>query len=171
MRNLALFTIILLGILSRFIPHAANMTALTAVALFAGTYVRPAKWAFIAPLGVMLVTDLVIGFHNLMFFVYGAWALIALLAILLRGKDDSSPTRVLGLSLSGSMIFFLVSNFGVWIVGDFYAKTWDGFVTCFVMALPFLQNQVVGDLVYVTAFFTVWHVLRSRIPQLAATKN
>lgn len=171
MRNAALLTIVFLGVLSRLLPHAPNLTALTAVALFAGTYIRPARLAFVAPLAVMLISDFVLGFHNVMFFVYGAWALIAALAMLMKGENENSPSRLLALSLSGSVLFFLISNFGVWLLDGMYAKTVEGFVACYLMALPFLKNQVLGDLVYTVVFFTAWHFLQSRVPQLSEQKK
>jgi hypothetical protein len=91
------------------------------------------------PLACMFFTDLYIGFHSLMPVIYSAFAFISFIGF--KSKSLSFFT-VFGSSIS----FFLISNFGVWYFN--YPLNWGGFISCFVLALPFFLNSLAGDLFY-----------------------
>ena len=159
--SLALF--ILIGVLSRVIPHPWNFTGITAMALFAGLLAKENKFLFLAPLASLFVSDLILGFHNTMVFTYLGFALVSIISIQVNGKDITSfvtsklkkqLVSVLGLSVSGSFIFYLVSNFGVWFSTDMYPKTFVGLLECYLAGIPFAKNQLLGDLVYSIAFLS-----------------
>lgn len=139
------------AVVSRLIPHPSNWTAVGALAIWSGYLFRDRFSVILAPLVVLLVTDLILRTHVTMPWTFGAYALIALLSRELNLQKNGG--RLLGASLMTSVLFFTISNFGVWASTGFYSHTWEGLVTCFTMALPFLSAQVVGDLVY-TAVFT-----------------
>lgn len=151
LKNSVLFSLVIAAVLTRFLPHPPNMTAVTALALFAGQKFESKLQATVLPLLVLFLSDLVIGFHPTMFFVYGAFALISVLSI--YAFDFKTKLASLGSVFAASTAFFLISNFGVWITSTMYAKTTEGLVTCYLMGLPFFQNQVFGDLFYSAALF------------------
>src|SRR5690606_5249279 len=115
-----LVLMILAAAFSRFIPHPWNFTAIGAMALFGGAYL-PKRLSIIAPLAALMLTDAIIGFHNTMLFVYGAFAAVVILGWALRG--NISTLKVGGFSLVASSLFFVVSNFGVWFMGGMYPPT------------------------------------------------
>lgn len=169
-KNITIFSLIILAAASRFIPHAPNFTALGAVALFAGTYIANKRWAVLVPLLAMFMSDLVLeatsgtGFHKQLPFVYVSYALIAMLGFWQRGRV-SRPTVMVG-SLLSSLIFFFVSNFGVWVTGG-YNLNWNGLVECYVNAIPFFRGTVMGDLFYNFILFAGYALLKWRFPVLA----
>lgn len=163
MKNFMIFLIIILALLSRFIPHPVNMTAIGAAALFAGAVVKSRVIACLLPFFLMLITDLVLGFHNTMFFTYGALTIVVLLSSYVLPEGGSWKSRTLA-SLMASIVFFLVSNFGVWWVGELYPTTAQGLITSYLMALPFLKNQFLGDLIFTTAVFAIWDWISLNMP-------
>lgn len=160
MRNLSLFLFVVVAVLSRFLPHYPNMTAVGALALFSGALVKP-RWVGVAlPLLVIALSDLLLGFDSSLLFGYAAWALIALVAG--QGLKSFSWARLGGMSAFSTLCFFVVSNFGVWMVGGLYPKTAQGLVACFTLALPFLGQQMLGDLMFSGLLFLSWRALESK---------
>ena len=159
-RTFTVFTLVIVAVFSRLIPHPWNLTALGSVALFAGAYLKPRSLAFVVPLCAFLITDLILGVHNTMLFTYAAVAICSLLGI--RYLQKPRVVMVLGMSLASSLIFFAISNFGVWVVGDLYPLNTQGFVNCFVMAVPFIQGQVLGDLLHSAVLFGSYSYLAKK---------
>jgi hypothetical protein len=128
-----------------------NFAPVTAIALFGGSVIKDKRISFIMPLIAMLLADLYLQYFTNMpgfygkeqFFVYGAMMLVTLLGTNLRSINT---VKVLGYSLTGSMIFFLVSNLGSFI-GGMYGHTFDGFVTTYVNAIPFYKNSFISDII------------------------
>jgi hypothetical protein len=153
--------LVIVAIVSRFLPHLWNFTALTAVSLFAGNYLG-FRWSFIIILPAMLISDYFIGFYDpkLMSFVYGSFVLLALLPILFKGK---SFLRWAGLSLTGSLIFFLITNWAVWYFGAMYSPNLSGLFASYVAGIPFLKNAILGDLWYTFMLFGVYEFVQLKI--------
>ena len=169
MRNIGLLTVVVVALLSRFLPHPPNATAVGALAIFSGFAIRPRSLALLLPLLILVITDFALGFHDTMLFTYGAWALVAVLSMaVLR---NYSSLRLALMSLTASTVFFLISNLGVWFVGGLYPKTALGLSDCFVAALPFFGNQIAGDLIFTGALFALWLELGKRIPALQKRLN
>ena len=147
--------LILFAALSRLIPHPMNFAPITAIALFSGTYLNK-KYAFIIPIIAMLLSDAVIGFHSSMVWVYGSFVIIALIGIWL--KSHKRIGYVIGTTLASSIIFFVITNFGVWTSG-YYGHTLNGLTECYVMAIPFFRNSVAGDLFYVALMFGIYELV------------
>ncbi len=162
------FGIVVIGIaaLSRFLPHPPNVTPLAALALTGALYLDR-RFAFVLPLAAMLLSDLFLGFHRIMPFVYVSFVAISAAGVLLRTRR-SIPV-VAGASLAGSMLFFVVTNFGVWLVGDggVYPKTVAGLTECYIAAIPFFRNTVLGDIVYVAILSGTFEVARRWMPEWA----
>lgn len=147
---------------SRLIPHPWNFTAIGAMALFGGAYFPSKRLSLVIPLAALLVSDLVLGFHSTMIYVYIAFSAIVLLGWNLR--EHKSFARIAGMSLLASSVFFLVSNFGVWVMGGMYAMTWQGLVNCYVAAIPFFDNQIYGDLFFSALLFGSYEAVKSLAP-------
>src|SRR6185369_11321907 len=111
-RGAIIIGMMLLAAFTRLLPHPANFTAILAIALFGGAKFKNPSLAIVVPLIVMLMTDLFIGFYSLMPFVYGCIALTAIIGLYVGKK--SNPVFILGGSLAGSILFFLVTNAAVW---------------------------------------------------------
>lgn len=140
------------AVLSRFLPHPWNWTAVGAAALFGGARLDKAWQAILIPVVALAVSDLVLGFHSTMAFTWGAFGLIAGVAHLLREKLTGAPRLAIA-ALASSGFFFLVSNFGVWFMGGFYSPDLSGLLACYIAGLPFLASQAMGDLFYVGVLF------------------
>ena len=160
--------LILMGAVARLVPHAWNTTPVMAIALFAGAYL-PKRWGIIIPLIIVAATDVIIGWHNTLPFTWTAFALTGMLAWWIRSKPSAG--RIVAASLTGSLLFFFISNFGVWAVGGLYAHTQQGFQECFIAAIPFYRNTLLGDLAYVTAFFGVYALARGPQATIARAQN
>lgn len=155
-------TLIFLGVLTRLVPHPPNFVPMAAIALYAGARL-PKRFAWAIPLLAMALSDIVIdgGFGSFGF--AGRWVSYATFALvvglgrgLLRGENVAMPTRF-GMSLVGSTLFFLTTNFAVWAEqgGYSYPLTWNGLVTTYAVAIPFFGNSVAADLIGVGALFSL----------------
>ena len=145
--------LLLLGIVARLVPHPPNATPVMAIALFGGAYLSK-RWAILLPLAILLISDVLIGWHNTVPFTWGAFVLTGLLAWWVRARPGAG--RILLAALGGSALFFLVTNFGVWWVGELYPRTRAGLWECYVAAIPFYRNTLLGDLSYTTALFGLY---------------
>ena len=138
----------------RLLPHPANLTPLGATALFGGSKLaRP--WNYLAPLLILFVTDLFLGFHALMPFVYGSFIFSVWLAERFL-KQSVTAKKLIVLAATNALIFFLVTNFGVWLEGRLYPPTISGLIESYVMGLPFLRNMLLGDLGYTLGIFGLY---------------
>lgn len=167
------YVVFLLAILSRLVPHPPNVVCIAALGLLAGCYIRGSA-AWILPVAAMLISDVLghlfaipgLGFYSplAMAFVYGG--LTASVAVGRHLQARPRPWKVAAASLASSTIFFLLSNFGVWL-GGFYPQTPAGLVACFAMAVPFYGYTLLGDLFFSATFFGAFEFLRHRLPSTA----
>jgi hypothetical protein len=148
------------GVVMRLLPHPANLAPVGAIALFGGA-VLPRKVGWWLPVMVMVLSDVWIGAYHGILFTWLGFLLVGLFGMSLRGRSTwlRVPFGVAG----SSVIFFGVSNYGVWLQGQIYAHTWSGLWQCYVNALPFFRNTVLGDLIYATLLFGVYAVAESRV--------
>lgn len=142
----------------RLLPHAPNMTPITAIA-FTGSLYLGRKWAIILPLVALFLSDLMIGFYDwkIMVSVYGSFALISLLSFISTKYKSAMP---IGLSIIGaSFLFFFITNSAVWAFSPWYEKTISGLLYSYELGLPFLKNMLVGDILYTTALVMVFEFI------------
>jgi len=163
-RILALLAAILTAAALRLIPHPPNFTPIGAMALFSGAYLGRKGLAFVAPLAAMLLSDAILGFHSGMPFVYASVALIVLIGSLVASRITAMT--VVGAALASSVLFFIVTNFGTWLVSGMYPLTGAGLAVCYVAAIPFFQNTAVGDLFYCAVLFGGFALLERAVPRL-----
>ncbi len=150
--------IVVLGILTRFTDHAPNFTPTIALALFGGVYL-PRKYALVVPVLFMFVSDIFLGFHDTMPFTWGSVFVISLIGIWARERK-SFPV-LLASGVASSILFFVVTNFGAW--PTLYPLTWQGFVECYVAAVPFFRNTFVSTVVYSVVLFGVYELIAARV--------
>ena len=134
-----ILSFVLIAALTRLVPHPPNFAPITAMSLFAGAYFTRKQLAFIVPLLAMLISDLFLGFYTISIFVYISFALITWMG---QKKNKVTPKLV----LLGSVLFFVISNLGVWLLH--YPKTIEGLLTCFTLAIPFFATSLLGDIFY-----------------------
>lgn len=179
-----LAAMIVVAALSRLLPHPPNFSPMIAIALFGGAMFGSRAWAVAVPLLAMLLSDIVLAAVQGGFWFdyltqtdylpsvlanYACVALSVLLGFGLRGK--ASGGRVLGASLGGSTLFFVISNFAVWLTAfhvPYYPACSAGLLPCYVAALPFFQWTLLGTLVYAALLFGGFALLRRRLPALQA---
>ena len=159
-------SLIIIGILLRFAPHTPNFTPVAAIALFGAVYLDR-KFALIIPLLLMVVSDIFLGMHNVVFFTWGGFILITFLGFWL--KKNKNMGRILASSLASALLFFIISNFGVWVMG-WYPHTLKGLVNCYVMALPFLRNFTLATCCFVALFFGAYELIARRVKDTKLAK-
>ena len=134
--QVVIISFIVIAIIFRLVPHLPNVTPVTAAALFSGVYFANKKYAFITPLIIMFISDLFLGFSGITIFVYAAFILISYIGF-------SSKKITIKTILISSISFFLITNFGVWLMA--YPKTLNGLIECYTLAIPFFRNSLIGD--------------------------
>ncbi len=159
--------LVVLAALSRLIPHPMNFAPITALALFGGVYFDK-RVALILPLAAMLISNYFIGFYDGMEWVYASFILSVFAGMWL--KSHKTVPVIAAATLANSVMFFIISNFGVWYVEILYPKTFAGLMQCYAMALPFFRNTVAGDLFYVAVMFGVYELAAKYLPKTEATK-
>jgi hypothetical protein len=172
---------ILLAALSRLIPHPANFAPVGGMALFGAAWFSKRYWSFIIPIVSMWISDLVLNnvvygqyfdgfvwFYGGSLFTYGAFALIVLFGMFTL-KKVRIPNLIVS-ALGASVIFFLVSNFGVWLSTGMYPHTAAGLGACYVAGIPFFTNTLAGDLVYTAVLFGAFEFSVRRFPQLQSER-
>ena len=162
--------LVVAAVAMRLLPHAWNMVPLAAFALFAGANHSP-RIAWLLPLVALLISDLFIGFYDVtsMVFVYLGFLLTPFIGHFLL-KDSWKSWRF-GAAVGGNaLVFFIVSNFGVWL-GGYYGLTFEGLVATYVAALPFLKNSLLADAVFTFALFAIFDFARSRTGLTAEAQN
>jgi len=161
--------------LGRILPHPYNFTPLIAVTLLSSYSISNKFLAIIIPVVGFWLSDLFMNnhiyagyfadftvFNSGMIWTYGAIVLVALMGSSFLNKITTG--KVVLASLSGSTIFYLISNFGVWAFSPMYAKTLAGVVQCYSLALPFYGTSLMGDLVYCALLFGAYQLVFFKIP-------
>ena len=151
----AAFLMILAAVLIRVLPHPANFTPLTALALFSGAVLSPGL-ALTVPVAAMIASDLVLGAHPLFWLTWGCFVLTVPIGFWVRRR--SGIFRIAAGTLAGSLFFFILTNLGVFLFQDMYPKNSAGLAECYAMALPFFRNSFLGDIFYAAVFFGVWNL-------------
>ena len=161
-----------LATLSRLVPFLPdNFSPLAAIGLFGAAYFSRRPLLLAVPFAALFLSDLFINnviysqFYEGFVFITSWWIYSAFALVMLAGygllRKKVGPVRVVGASLSGSLLFFLITNFSVWAETAMYPKTAVGLVACYTAGLPFLQNTLVGDLFFCSVMFGVYEWARA----------
>ncbi len=159
-----LTAIILAAAFSRLIHHIPNFSPIMAIALFGAAYFENKFEAIIIPLIAMFLSDIILGFHTTMPAVYISFVLGSVIGFILLKKV--SIGKIIAASLLGSIIFFILTNFAVWLMTDYYTSDLAGLAKCYTLAIPFFRNTVLGDLLYCGALFGGFALFEKYIPFL-----
>ena len=154
MNKMFLIFIVLVATLTRIAPHPPNFTPILSIALFSGLCFKN-KFSFLVPLLIMIFSDFFIGNFDM-----AVWVYPCLLIIFYLGKYFKTSfnfKNVIISSFIASILFFLISNFGVWIVG--YPKNISGFVNCYFMAIPFYKNTLLSTMMYSSCLYFMYEIL------------
>lgn len=143
----------------RLIPHWPNVSPVAAMALFGGAYFADKRLAFIVPFAALFLSDLLLGLHNAMIFVYAGFALTVVIGFMLQKRVTVTNTAFA--MVASSVLFFLLTNFGAWMTSALYAKTAAGLGQAYVAGIPFFQNSLLGNLGYAVLIFGGYHLLQN----------
>jgi hypothetical protein len=174
--RLFIFGAIALACLSRIIPHPQNFAPMTAIAIFGAATLKNRRLAFITTLGALFLSDLSIevmhrlglmhtwGLYQGMWATYLAYVLVMLIGTLLR--DERNVEDIAVATLCGSVVFFVVTNFAVWLgnTDGTYPHTWPGLAECYYKAVPFFRNSLAGDAFFATVLFGGYALVQAWYP-------
>jgi hypothetical protein len=177
-RFTTLVAIIILAALSRFLPHPFNFTPIAAIALFGGAYFKNQWQAIAVPMGAMFLSDIVyeiqtgFGFHSGTIMVYSAFALVAIMGMVFLKKV--SLLKVVSTALASSLVFFLITNCAFFyptpeVIDQSmisYPHTYAGLIASYTAGIPFLRNQILGDLFFSGVLFGGFALLQRRFDVL-----
>jgi hypothetical protein len=163
-RLIALLAAIFAAAAMRLVPHPPNVSPIAAMALFGGAYMPRRALAFIAPFAALLLSDAVLGFYAGMDFVYFSFGLTVLIGWAISSRK--TPLKVGAAAIASSMLFFVLTNLGMWLFSGFYPRTSEGLVACYVAAIPFFQNTLAGDLFYTALLFGGFAVAERLLPSI-----
>jgi hypothetical protein len=158
---LRLTILVLIGLFSRLVTHEWNLTAIGAISILAGLLISHKYLKFAVPVVSMLLSDIFIGFHNTMAFVYLGFVLMTLLST--QFKDSKSFQKLFLAPFASSLVFFFISNFGVWFMGTGTANSYppniSGLMQCFMMGVPFYRTQFLADMMLTPVLFLAFSYL------------
>ncbi len=170
---------IVFAALSRLLPHAYNFTPIGAIALFGAAYFTDKKWALIVPVLALWISDLLLNnfvysayyegfawFTGGFLYLYGSILLTVVLGFFILKKISAG--RVLGGAVGAAILFFIISNFGVWVASPLYPPTLEGLIMCYTAAIPFFHNTLAGNVIYSAILFGAYEWLKNAYPALEA---
>ena len=149
----------------RILPHPPNVSPVAAMALFGGAYFSDRRVAFIVPFLALLLSDVLIGLHDTMVYVYAGFALTVVIGVWIGQKLNISRIAIAVLVTSG--LFFVITNFGAWVTSGLYPMTAEGLLQAYIAAIPFFQNSLLGNLVFTALLFGGYALLQKNVPALA----
>ena len=136
---------------SRFIPHPPNFTSLIALSFYVPVLLG-SRFLF-ALLFSFVITDYIIGFHSTMLFTWGS---VILISIISKYFNKNILSR-LGGALCGAIIFYIFTNFGVWLLGS-YGYSLNGLLSSYILAIPFFGYTLISTLIFSALIETVYHL-------------
>ena len=164
-RLIALLVAIFAAAAMRLLPHLPNFSPIAAMALFGGAYLPRRALAFVAPFGALAISDALLGgFYPGMNFVYLSFGLTVLIGWAIAKRK--SPLVIGGAAVASSVMFFVLTNVGMWLFSGFYPRTVEGLVACYVAAIPFFQNTLAGDLFFTALLFGGFALAERLLPAL-----
>ena len=138
--------LILILAFSRLIPHPPNFTPIIAVAIMSGYFFKNIYLSIVVIALSMLTTDIIIGFHTNMIFVYLSLFFIVITFFKFNYKIKLSNLFIFG--FAGSIVFYIISNFGVWLLSGMYEISLAGMAECYIAAIPFFKNTLFSTIIF-----------------------
>ena len=159
---------------SNIFSFMSNVTPVGAIALFGGCYFADRWKAFLVPLLALWLSDAFLNriyyfdhwtfYYSGAYWIYGSFALMVVLGQLIK---KVTVLNVLLGGVSAALLHWIVSDFGVWVGGTMYTKDLSGFLQCYMLALPFLKNMLIGNLVFCGILFGGFEWMQRRYPNLS----
>jgi len=168
--------IIALVVLSRLLPHPVNFTPLAAIALFGAAYFQNKKWALIIPIVAWWLSDLLLnatiyaGYETSLLASYQLWSFLSIALIVVAGYfmlRKIAVKNILGSAFVAAVVFFLISNFGVWLSGTMYPMNLSGLISCYVAGIPFFHWNLLGNIFYLGLMVGAYEWISMRYLKLA----
>ena len=171
-----IISLILFASFSRIIPHMPNFTPVGAMALFGGAYLKNRNYAFLIPISSLWLSDLIL--NNFIFSFYSdftwfypgfLWQYTSFILIIIIGYlflKKLNFKNVFITTVLSSLLFFIITNFGVWISGSMYTLDFQGLITCYTMALPFFKGTLLGFMCYSAFLFGVLEFSKYKFEKL-----
>jgi len=131
---------------SRLLPHPNNFTPIIAISIMAPYFFKNIYTSVVVIIFAMFISDIFLGFHETILTVYFSLLLICL--IFYRFSSRFNLKNLYIYSISGSLIFFFISNFGVWLFQDLYEKNINGLISCYIYGIPFFKNTLISTLFF-----------------------
>jgi hypothetical protein len=164
-RLITLALIIFTVAVFRVLPHPPNVSPVAAMALFGGAYFSDKRVAFLVPFLALMLSDLILGLHDTMLYVYGGFALTVVIGFWIKKQMDTG--RIAIAAVAASILFFLLTNFGVWVTSGLYPMNVDGLMQAYIAAIPFFQNSLMGNLVFTALLFGGFAALQRHVHALS----
>ena len=139
-------SLILLLTLARLIPHPPNFTPIIATAILGSYFFKNIYLSLFTIFISMLLTDLVLGFSLITIFVY--LSIFILILIFFNFRKYVNIKNLFLYGFFGSLIFFIISNFGFWLINDIYEKNLSGLIECYILAIPFFKNTLLATILF-----------------------
>ncbi|CAI8285182.1 MAG: Uncharacterised protein [Gammaproteobacteria bacterium] len=158
--NIVLITsLFVLLIASRLITEIPNFTPTIALVMFTGYLIKNRYLAILVILSSQIISDLYIGIYSSMVFVYGAYVLIAaLMPTIIKSFNIKS---MLIASFISPTLFYIITNFGVWITGSMYPLSIAGLLSCYVAGIPFFDESLISTVLFtVTIYFALKYTIK-----------
>lgn len=159
---LIITAIVLFGVLTRTVFHVNNnIEFITGIALASAYFLKDKKYALILTFGILIISDLIIGNSNIFLFTWSGFLITVGVGILLKKSNIKSIfiNAEIG-AIFSTLFFFFWTNFGVVVLGTMYSKDLVGLIQSYNNGLPFLVNQLVGNILIVPlVFWTFEYIL------------
>ena len=155
--------VIIILAMFRLVPHPPNAVPIAAMALFAGAFFSNRLLAYLIPVAAMVLSDLILGLHSTVWYVYAGVAITVLIGSELK---QFSILRVGIAAVIASILFFLITNFGAWLHHDMYPQNYNGLLQAFVAGIPFFRNSLIANLIFTYLVFYGFSYLFSVRPSL-----
>lgn len=168
-RYIFLTAMILVAAVFRLLPHWPNFTPIAAIALFGGACFSDKRLAYLIPMVIMILSDAAMefingtGFHNTLIYVYIGFILTTTIGVMAAKKINVQ--RIAVSSLLSSILFFVITNFGVWVT-DVSAIGLTGLIETYILGIPFFGYTVLGDIFYNAILFGALYYAQIKYPQL-----
>ena len=177
---ISLVLLIIVAALYRIIPNRPmGFAPHIAMALFGGSIIKDKRWAFALPIFSMFLSDLLYqslynagmstipGFYEGQFTNYILFAGITVVGFLIK---KIKFVNVFAASLIAPTIYFICSNFMVWINGAGLSrpKTWDGLLLCYADAIPFFKNALFASIFFSAVLFGGYYLLTRKTSRMIA---
>tara|TARA_B100001250_G_C19801826_1_gene791464 strand:- start:1656 stop:2201 length:546 start_codon:yes stop_codon:yes gene_type:complete len=142
------FCFIIILVFSRLIPHPPNFTPVIAAAIFGPIFLNDKVYGVLIPIISMFISDIIISFHSYQFVVYAT-----LISISILTPSKKNKKLFFSFAIISCVWFYIATNFSVWIMSDYYPKTFDGLLTCYILAIPFFKNTFFSTIIFTFIFW------------------